>query len=87
MPTLKVMQIRWLLIIVLCSIFQINAQAEEIYLKNGDRLTGDVIRQDKENITIKTEAIGEITISRDFLKRISGVKNDFRLISSLAYSF
>ena len=50
MPALKVMQLRWLLIrpfdkrnfeglsfriIILCLNFQINAQAEEIYLKNG----------------------------------------------------
>ena len=76
MPALKVIHIRWLLTIILCLIFQINAQAEEIYLKNGDRLTGDVIKEDKENITIKTEAMGEITIRRDFLKRISGAEEE-----------
>lgn len=77
MPVLKIIQIRWLPFIILCSIFQINAQAEEIYLKNGDRLTAEaIIKEDEGNITIKTEAMGEITIRRDFVKRISGVKEE-----------
>lgn len=71
MLVLKGIHIKWLLMSILGLIFQINAQAEEIYLKNGDRLTGDVIKEDKDSITIKTEAMGEITISRDSLKRIS----------------
>ena len=35
-----------------------------------------MVKEDKDNITIKTEAMGEITISRDFLKRISSPEEE-----------
>ncbi|CAN5131940.1 DUF481 domain-containing protein [soil metagenome] len=48
----------WMLILLSCpSIF-----ADQITLKNGDRLTGKIIKKDGDSIVIKTEAAGEVKI-------------------------
>jgi hypothetical protein len=38
------------------------AWADQITLKNGDRLTGDVIRSDAKTLVIKTEYAGDVTV-------------------------
>jgi len=45
--------------------------ADEIYLKNGDRITGDITVETEDSISIDTEAIGLVTINREFLDRIA----------------
>ena len=44
--------------------------ADEVYLKNGDRISGKVIEEQEENIVIDTEAIGSIVINKKFVERI-----------------
>ena len=44
--------------------------ADEIYLKNGDRVSGNINSETEESIAIETEAIGSITINRAFVDNI-----------------
>lgn len=46
------------LILVSCP----NVFADQIFLKNGDRLSGKIVKKDGDKITIKTDAAGEVTI-------------------------
>ena len=48
--------------IVLLAMLTPAALADEVVLKNGDRLTGQVIRFDGKGLTLKTEFAGEVTI-------------------------
>lgn len=44
------------------------AHAEEIFLQNGDRITGEVIVANDETLTIQTEAMGTVTVERAFVQ-------------------
>lgn len=39
-------------------------QADQVSLKNGDRLTGKIIRSDDKSLVLKTDYAGEVTIDR-----------------------
>jgi len=45
-----------------------NVFAEEIYLKNGDRISGKIINETDLMVVIETEAMGQIFIEKDFIK-------------------
>lgn len=47
-----------------------NIFADQITLKNGDRLTGKVIKQDDEKIVLQTELTGIITISKSNIEKL-----------------
>ena len=53
---------------VLASVFA--AFADQIELKNGDRLSGKVIKQDAEIIVLQTEFAGTITISKNSIAKL-----------------
>ena len=40
-----------------------NSLADEIRLKNGDKLTGQVVRMEEEKLVLKTTYAGEIAIA------------------------
>ncbi|MDD3374155.1 MAG: DUF481 domain-containing protein [Candidatus Omnitrophica bacterium] len=44
--------------------------ADEVYLKNGDRLTGVVTVNDESEIQVESEAMGTILIKKEFVKNI-----------------
>lgn len=44
------------------------AFAEEIFLRNGDRISGEVIEATEASITLQTEGLGVVTIDRAFLQ-------------------
>jgi len=44
--------------------------ADEIYLKNGDRISGNINSETEESVTIETEAIESITINRAFVDNV-----------------
>ena len=52
---------------ILCG--SLNVFAEEIFLNNGDRITGQIIEETEESITIDTEALGTLTIEKTFLEK------------------
>ncbi|MBS1828768.1 MAG: DUF481 domain-containing protein [Acidobacteria bacterium] len=47
--------------------------ADQIVLKNGDRLTGSIIKSDKKSLTLKTEFAGTVEVQWD---AITDVKSD-----------
>ena len=45
--------------------------ADEIYLKNEDKISGKVIEENKEVIVIETEAMGAISVKKEHVERVS----------------
>jgi len=68
------MKNRGILVILLILICQMSVYAERIYLKNGDRITGEVIGQDSESISVRTEAMGVVSFKRDSVARIEDAR-------------
>jgi putative salt-induced outer membrane protein len=52
-----------LLLAVVCCCVVLNA--EQVTLKNGDRLTGTIVSLDDKKLTVKTAYAGDVTIDRD----------------------
>ncbi|MBZ5636051.1 MAG: hypothetical protein LAO55_23225 [Acidobacteriia bacterium] len=44
------------------SLFGGAAWADQITLKNGDRLTGSLLKSDEKNLVLKSESAGTVTI-------------------------
>jgi putative salt-induced outer membrane protein YdiY len=40
-----------------------NSWADQVNLSNGDRVTGKLIKKDGDNLTVKTDLMGEVTIA------------------------
>ncbi|MBN1871243.1 MAG: DUF481 domain-containing protein [Candidatus Omnitrophica bacterium] len=61
---------RSLLIIFLASFFftDITVYGAEIYLKNGDRISGDIVEEDKNFIYMDSEAAGMVSINKGFVE-------------------
>ena len=69
-----------LVVLALVSICQ-HANADQITLKNGDRITGSISKADDKKLVIKTEHSGEISTARDAIDQI---KSDQTLFLSLS---
>ena len=39
--------------------------ADQIILKNGDRVTGSIVKKEGKNLTVKTDVMGTVTIPWD----------------------
>ena len=59
---------RWLFVSLL---LVVPALADEITLKNGDRLTGSIVKSDGKQLVIKTDYAGEVTVKFDAIQGIS----------------
>lgn len=70
------MRIKRSLILSLLFIWQIHAYSEEIHLKNGDRLSGEIIEQNDASISLKTDAIGTILIKRNHIDYIGSAEKE-----------
>lgn len=60
----------FILMVCLCVLSVSNIFADQITLKNGDRLSGKIIKQDDEKIILQTELAGIITISKTNIEKI-----------------
>src|SRR5436190_22713602 len=69
-----------LLLLMLLGIFG-HAAADQVVLKNGDRLTGAIVKSDGKTVVLKTDMVGEVTIA---FENISGVTTDKPLYITLA---
>ena len=49
-------------LILFATIFGANALADQIVLKNGDRLTGTIVKSNATSLVIKTEFAGDVTV-------------------------
>ena len=55
-------------------LFGCGAIADQITLKNGDRITGTIINSDKKTLLIKTEAAGTVTVQWAAIEGISSAQ-------------
>ncbi len=51
-----------LVLLVMASFYSVMALADQVTLKNGDRLSGDILKSDSKALVIKSEFAGEVTI-------------------------
>jgi putative salt-induced outer membrane protein len=58
------------LLIVLASIDPSIASGDQVVMKNGDRVTGAIVKKDGKTLTIKTEQFGLVTASWDQVESI-----------------
>jgi putative salt-induced outer membrane protein YdiY len=73
-PQEKDMQKRSLLLLTLLFVLNQLAFADQLSLKNGDRISGAIIKSDGKTIVIKSEFAGEVTIQWDAVQSISSDK-------------
>src|SRR5689334_19473217 len=57
------------------------AMADQITLKNGDRLTGKIVKSDGSKLVVKTELIGEVSVD---LAAVNSITTDQPLYVTLA---
>ena len=59
--------------ILMCviSLFLQPLYADEIYLKNSDRITGEIVDESDGTVSIKTEAMGVISVQKNFIDRVT----------------
>lgn len=69
------MKSRKLILAIFCSVVFISAAsiaayADEVYLDNGDRLTGSITSATKDKLTIHSDAAGDVTLDRKHVQRV-----------------
>jgi putative salt-induced outer membrane protein YdiY len=52
----------WLVLTLIFAASCLSARADQIVLKNGDRLTGTIVKSDGKELVLKTEFVGDVTI-------------------------
>src|SRR5271169_612362 len=55
------------------SLFSSSLRADQVVLKNGDRVTGAVVKKDGNNLTVKTDQFGAVTVAWD---QIASIRTD-----------
>jgi putative salt-induced outer membrane protein YdiY len=82
---------RLVVLIGFASLFGGAAWADQITLKNGDRLTGSLLKSDDKNLVLKSESAGTVTIPWDGVVAISapgplyvGLKDGQTIVGSVA---
>ncbi len=51
-----------------------TASADQVLLKNGDRVTGSIVKKDGQNVTIKADLFGLVTVAWDQVESITADK-------------
>jgi putative salt-induced outer membrane protein YdiY len=59
------------LLVTLLSLGAVASYADQVTLKNGDHLTGTVVKSDGKVLTLKTEALGSVDIQMDAIQSFS----------------
>ncbi len=57
--------------VLLCLLLSGIVLADQITLKNGDRLTGKIVKSDAKELVIQTESAGAVTVKRDAIATIN----------------
>ncbi|MBM3903191.1 MAG: DUF481 domain-containing protein [Verrucomicrobia bacterium] len=61
----------WLgLVLLLVPVGPVLAGTKVVFLRNGDRLTGELLSENSRRIVIRTPATGRVTLQRDQIERI-----------------
>jgi putative salt-induced outer membrane protein len=58
-------------VVILLLLCAIPALADQVVLKNGDRLTGSITKSDGKVLVIKTDYAGEVTVNFDAIQNIT----------------
>ena len=45
-----------------------SVRAEEVVFKNGDRITGSILNDSRQSITVRSQALGTMVVDRDFIE-------------------
>ncbi len=61
----------WKSVVILLLLCAIPALADQVVLKNGDRLTGSISKSDGKILVIKTDYAGDITVKFDAIQSIT----------------
>jgi len=56
------------LVVGLFLLWAIPALADQVVLKNGDRLTGSIAKSDGKELVIKTDFAGDVTVKFDAIQ-------------------
>ena len=56
-------------LLAVCAAICVAARADEITMKNGDRLTGTIVKSDSKELVLKTDYAGEITMKWDAVQQ------------------
>jgi putative salt-induced outer membrane protein YdiY len=60
-----------LLVVVVCLVSLPVAQADQLTVKNGDRISGSIVTKDAKTLTIKSEVFGPVTVPWDQVQSIT----------------
>lgn len=64
----------FVLLLMLIGIFCHYAYADQLTLKNGDRVTGSIVRSDGKSVILKSDLIGDVTVALENIVTISSDK-------------
>ena len=56
--------------------FNLISYADEIYLKNGDKISGEIVESGEDAVSIESKAIGTVSIKKEFIEKIEGVAEE-----------
>lgn len=57
-----------IIIMFFCGVCEVAA--ESLYLKNGDRVTGQIIEESEDQLKVKTDIFGEVVLLRDMIDHV-----------------
>lgn len=60
-----------MLIAALCMFLPYPLSAEEVFLRNQDKISGSIIKEDDKSVTLETEAMGQLVIKKEFIEKIA----------------
>ncbi|MGA2094749.1 MAG: DUF481 domain-containing protein [Candidatus Acidiferrum sp.] len=66
---------RSVLVILLLGFCAMSAQADQVTLKNGDRLTGTIVKSDDKTLLIKTDLAGDVNVQWQAVTAIVSSQN------------
>ncbi len=62
-----------LVLLFLCPVSLEMARADQLLLKNGDRVSGAIVKMDGKSLTVKTDALGTVTVAWD---QVTAIQSD-----------
>ena len=62
-------------LLAMLAFFSVMALADQVVLKNGDRISGDILKSDSKALVIKTEFAGEVTIQWSAIDEIHSTQS------------
>jgi Putative salt-induced outer membrane protein len=65
---------RTLLLLTIFFVVQVDARADQLTLKNGDKVSGTVIKADGKSLVLKSDLMGELTIPLENISTINSEK-------------